>query len=164
MGMIVEDFQQQDVWKKIRTSWREREVIVGLKKEDEKEVGMWFGRARSDRFWDFGDCIGEFPEGRKESKFVVKAGFHIYCKVVCLRICTWDHERNGNGNLKILDFIKSPSFQQQKLKDWNYTVVDTFSGHGPEHGKNGGCFLRCSITQYIQGKPQTCAPLSRAHF
>jgi len=28
--------------------------------------------ARGDRFWEHGDCIGEFPKGRKETNFVVE--------------------------------------------------------------------------------------------
>jgi len=43
-------------------------------------------------------------------------------------------------------------------------VVGTFPGQGLNPGEDGGCFLRCSITQYIQGKPQISAPLSRTHF
>jgi len=43
-------------------------------------------------------------------------------------------------------------------------VVGTFPGQGLDPEEVGGCLLRCSVTQFIQGKPQASATLCRAHF
>jgi len=40
----MEDFQQQDMCKKIKTSRRKTEVTVGLKDKDGEKVGLRFGQ------------------------------------------------------------------------------------------------------------------------
>jgi len=68
----------------------------------------------------------------------------------------WEHEISG--------FQKEPFFPAAEIKIKNCTVVGTFPGQGIGPGEDGRCFLRCSIMQYIQGKTQISAPLSRAHL
>jgi len=43
----------------------------------------------------------------------MRPGF-IYCNKISSSICTWGHERNGLGNLKILGFGK-PLFSSKRI-------------------------------------------------
>jgi len=117
--IIMEDFQQQNTCNTTRTSWREREVIVGLKKEDRRKWQCDLVDAHSDIFWELGDCMGEFPGGRRETNFVVERWSQVsyIVKQFVYESALGIMGGMGLGTWKFwVLYIKSPSFQQQKLK------------------------------------------------
>jgi len=99
-------------------------------------------KAHGDRFWELGDCVGEFLGGRKETNFVVERWGRVsYTVTQFVYESALGITRGTKLGRENSGFRKEP-FLAAKIKIENCAVVGTFPGQGLGPGEDGRCFRR----------------------